>query len=169
MSGFVDLPALLFVELFKLEKDGCFFCWWTPSFKSFHRCRIRDFLVSSHQLHASLGFMHCPSGIWISGQFFRHFCRLHEVFLQNLPALYLSPSILPLIMTSSPIPADEKHPHNIILPPPCFTAAVVLFWWWSIYRFDARSSRYLHTALQVDLSEKWLSSWHLYIQARCVQ
>ena len=39
-------------------------------------------------------------------------------------ALYLALSIFPSTLTSFPVPAEEKHPHNMMLPP-CFTAGMV--------------------------------------------
>ena len=41
--------------------------------------------------------------------------------------LYLAPSIFPLTQTSFPVPAEEKHPHSMMLPPPCFTVGMVFF------------------------------------------
>ncbi|MEQ2233618.1 hypothetical protein ILYODFUR_023709 [Ilyodon furcidens] len=35
--------------------------------------------------------------------------------------LYLAPSILPFTLTSIPIPAEEKHPHSMMLSPKSFT------------------------------------------------
>nr|WPK86624.1 NLRC3-like protein 67 [Sebastes schlegelii] len=37
-----------------------------------------------------------------------------------------SESNFPLILTSLPVPATEKHPQSMMLPPPCFTVGVVL-------------------------------------------
>uniref|UniRef100_A0AAZ3Q9F3 poly(ADP-ribose) glycohydrolase n=2 Tax=Oncorhynchus tshawytscha TaxID=74940 RepID=A0AAZ3Q9F3_ONCTS len=39
-------------------------------------------------------------------------------------ALYFAPFIFPLILTSLPVPAAEKHPHSVMLPPPCFTVGM---------------------------------------------
>ena len=39
--------------------------------------------------------------------------------------LYLAPSIFPSTLTSFPVPAEEKHPHHMMLPPPCFTVGMV--------------------------------------------
>ena len=35
------------------------------------------------------------------------------------------PFVFPLILTSLPVPATEKHPHSMMLPPPCFTVGMV--------------------------------------------
>jgi hypothetical protein len=35
--------------------------------------------------------------------------------------LYLSPFIVPSILTSRPVPAAEKHLHSMMMPQPCFT------------------------------------------------
>ena len=43
---------------------------------------------------------------------------LEQVFINAL-------SVLPLILTSLPVPAAEKHPHIMMLPPPCFTLGMV--------------------------------------------
>ena len=43
--------------------------------------------------------------------------------------LYLAPSIIPSILTSVPVPANEKNPHSIMLPPPCFTGIRFSVWW----------------------------------------
>ena len=49
--------------------------------------------------------------------------RLQQVSLKN--NLCLAPSIIPSILTSFPVPADEKHPHTMMLPLPCFTDVVL--------------------------------------------
>ena len=36
---------------------------------------------------------------------------------------YLAPSITPYILSSFPVPADEKQPHRMMLPPPHFTGS----------------------------------------------
>jgi hypothetical protein len=41
-------------------------------------------------------------------------------------SLYLAPSLIPSILTSFPVPAEEKHPHSMMLPPPCFTGGGIL-------------------------------------------
>ena len=40
--------------------------------------------------------------------------------------LNFAPSIVPSIQPSSPVPADEKQPRNMMLPPPCLIAGMVL-------------------------------------------
>ena len=35
--------------------------------------------------------------------------------------MYFALFIFPLILTSLPVPAAEKHPRSMMLPPPCFT------------------------------------------------
>ncbi|MED6290131.1 hypothetical protein CHARACLAT_009963, partial [Characodon lateralis] len=35
--------------------------------------------------------------------------------------LFLAPSIITSILTSFHVPAEEKHPHRMMLPPPSFT------------------------------------------------
>ena len=39
--------------------------------------------------------------------------------------MYFDPFIFPLILTSVPVPAAEKHPHSMMLPPPRFTVGMV--------------------------------------------
>jgi hypothetical protein len=39
-------------------------------------------------------------------------------------SLYFAPFIFPLILTSIPVPAGEKHYHSMMLPPPCFTLGI---------------------------------------------
>ncbi|MED6231910.1 hypothetical protein ATANTOWER_013392, partial [Ataeniobius toweri] len=34
--------------------------------------------------------------------------------------LYFAPSILPSTLINFPVPAEEMHPHSMMLPPPCF-------------------------------------------------
>ncbi|XP_054642150.1 uncharacterized protein LOC129187227 isoform X9 [Dunckerocampus dactyliophorus] len=41
--------------------------------------------------------------------------------------LYLAPSIFPSTLTSFPVPAEEKQPHNMMLPPPCLTVWMARF------------------------------------------
>jgi hypothetical protein len=57
-----------------------------------------------------------PSQSQISG-------RPKQVSVKNFT--YLAPSIIPSILTSFPVPADEKHPHSMMLPPPCFTVGMM--------------------------------------------
>ena len=45
---------------------------------------------------------------------------VEQVFIKDF-ALFIFPSIL----TSLPVPATEKHPHNMMLPPLCFTVGMV--------------------------------------------
>ena len=45
-------------------------------------------------------------------------------------ALYLAPSIFPSVLTSFPVPAEEKHPHSMMLPRPCFTVGMVCSGCW---------------------------------------
>lgn len=45
-------------------------------------------------------------------------------------ALFLVPSIFPSIVTSFPIHAEEKQPHNTTFPPPCFTVHMMCSGWW---------------------------------------
>ena len=40
-------------------------------------------------------------------------------------SLYLVPTIIPSILTSFPVPADEKHPHSMMMPPPCFPVGML--------------------------------------------
>lgn len=37
----------------------------------------------------------------------------------------MAPSILPSTPITFPVPAGEKHPHNLMLPPPCFNVGMV--------------------------------------------
>ena len=46
--------------------------------------------------------------------------------------LYFDPSIFPSILTSAPVPDDEKHRHNMMLPPPCITVGMVFFGWCAV-------------------------------------
>ncbi|KAK3575155.1 hypothetical protein QTP86_020941 [Hemibagrus guttatus] len=46
----------------------------------------------------------------------------------SMIALYLAPSFFPSAQTSFPVPAEEKHPHNLMLPPPCFTMGMANDW-----------------------------------------
>ncbi len=41
------------------------------------------------------------------------------------PWRYMSPSIVPLMQCSCPIPLAEKHPQSIMFPPPCLTVGMV--------------------------------------------
>ena len=50
-------------------------------------------------------------------------------------SLYLAPFIGPSILTNLPVPATEKHPHNMLLTPPCFTVRMVLDGWWDVLSF----------------------------------
>ena len=47
--------------------------------------------------------------------------------------LYLAPSIFPSTQTSFPVPAEEKHPHSMMLPPPCFTVGMVCSGWCAVF------------------------------------
>lgn len=42
---------------------------------------------------------------------------------------YLAASNTPSIVTNSPVPAEVKHPHNMVLPQPCFT----VFYVWCVF------------------------------------
>ena len=46
--------------------------------------------------------------------------------------LYLAPSIFPSTQTSFPVPAEEKHPHSMMLPPPCFRVGMVCSGWCAV-------------------------------------
>lgn len=39
--------------------------------------------------------------------------------------MYVHP-ILPLILTSYPVPTNEKHPHSVMVPPPCMPSNIIL-------------------------------------------
>ena len=43
----------------------------------------------------------------------------------SMISLYFAPFIFPSILTSLPVPATEKHPHNMTLTPPFFTIGMV--------------------------------------------
>ena len=77
----------------------------------------------------SLSLQRCSirfkSGLWLG----------HSRKLEATPALsckfssrislYFPPFIFPSILTNLPVPAAEKHPHNIMLPPPFFTVGLL--------------------------------------------
>ena len=48
---------------------------------------------------------------------------LEQVFIKDLSVV--CPFIFPLIRTSLPVTAAEKHPHSMMLTPPCFTVGLV--------------------------------------------
>ena len=50
-------------------------------------------------------------------------------------SLYLAPTILPSTLTSFPVPAEEKHLHNMMLPPPCFTVGMLCSEWCAVLVF----------------------------------
>ena len=47
-------------------------------------------------------------------------------------SLYFAPFIFPSILTSLPVPAPEKQPHNMMLPPPSFTGGRVYTGRWEV-------------------------------------
>ncbi len=50
-------------------------------------------------------------------------------------SLYIAAFIFPLILTSLPVPATEKHPHSLMLPPHCCTVRMLLARWWVVPGF----------------------------------
>lgn len=47
-------------------------------------------------------------------------------------ALYLGPLILSLTLTSSLVPADEKHAQSMMLHPPCSSLEILMSKWWTV-------------------------------------
>ncbi len=106
-------------------------------------------------------------------------------------SLYLAAFIFPSIATSRPVPAAEKHPHNMMLPPPCFTVGTVLDRWWAVpgflhtYRLELRPKSSilvssdqiirqvffskLHEGFHVSCTEERLPSGHSAIKPRLVE
>ena len=104
----------------------CGFCWWTLTFKVFHKFsigfksgdwlgqfRVLIPLFSNHSFVSfaiclgslscwSMKFRPCPKEV---ADFRRFFSRI---------SLYMLPFILPWITCNSPVPLDEKHPHIIM-------------------------------------------------------
>ena len=63
-----------------------------------------------------------PSQSQISG-------RQKQVSPKNFP---IFSAIIPSILTSFPVPDNEKHPHSMMLPPPCFTVGMRFLGWWEV-------------------------------------
>ena len=124
-------------------------------------------------------------------------CTGHYGFSSQI-AGYLAPSLFLSTLNSFPVPAEEKHPHNMMLPPPCFTwgwcvQGDVQCWFsttpsilvlgqkvqfWSHLTSAPSStcllcphmaSRKLQTGLLMAFFQQWLSSCHSSIKARFVE
>ena len=115
-----------------LKLDG--FRWCTAIFKSYHRFLIglRSLLWLGHSKTFKcfpLNYLSVSLGVCL-GSLPCLKVNLHPglksledwIRFRSRISLYLAGSIIPSILTSFPVPADETHPHSMMLPPP---------WWCS--------------------------------------
>ena len=111
---------------------------WTAICKSRHKCSIGFksglwlhhsrtfiFLLFSHSIVA-LALCFGSSSCWNVNLLpsFRFMADSSKFSSRIL--LHFVPSMVPSILPSLPVPADEKQPHNMMLPPPCVTVGMVL-------------------------------------------
>jgi hypothetical protein len=86
-------------------------------------------------------------------------------------SLYFAPFIFPLIPSSLPVLAADKHPHSMMLPPPCFTVGMVsgLLQTWRL-AFRPNSSTLVssdHQILFLMVCESLVSFWQTPIWRSC--
>ncbi len=79
-----------------------------------HSRTLMCFFLSHTFVALSCVLGHCHAGI-----------PIHDPFSMPWPWRYMTPSIIPLMQSSCPVPLAEKHLYSIMFPPPCLTVGMV--------------------------------------------
>lgn len=123
---------------------------WTAIFKSWNRFWINlrsGFWLGQSDIICLQPFQ-CSSGCKVN---------LHPIFrppadwnrCSSRIALYLAPSILPSVLATFPVPADEKHLYSTMLPLLCFTEGMMRSGWGDVLGWASTMHSVLHQIQKV--------------------